>query len=1175
MTRKVYALFVGIDEYTAPVRPLNGCVNDVSRMRTLFEERITGAQDEFVPMTLANGDASRGNIIAAFREHLGQAGAEDVALFYYSGHGSQEPAPPEFWHLEPDRLNETLVCVDSRLPGGWDLADKELSQLIAEVAASGAHVAVILDCCHSGSGTRDALDDVEAGVSVRLQSTDRRTRPIDSYILSQEQADVLFGDKTGQGGANWIALPQGRHILMAACSDDETAKETYLGGERRGVFSYFLQDTLEGATGALTYRNLFKRIQTLVPTRVQRQTPVIEATDVQDLEQPFLGGAIPEREPFFTLRYQDHRWVIDGGAVHGIIAPIGAEKTVLAVFPSDVVLDQLSSLQEAVGEAQVDFVLTSESEVTVTTRDGSPLSKTEVYQAVVVAQPLPPLLVAFEGDGEALELVRNALASAGPGAQPSLLVREGSLEEAEYRLRAMPAPVEDGGKAVYRISRKADAYPLAVDTEGFDPGSAVIVVRRLEHVARWQKIADLTNKSSSIREDAISLEFFHVGQDDEPVPVGAGEELRFEYRPPYGLRDYPRLQMKLTNTSDQTYYCMLLDLAQDYSVYTGLLPEGIIRLQPGEEAWATVKDRRGRLHTAIPVTIPDELYQQGITRIRDIIKLIVSTDKSDASLLAMGSLPVTADRSVTRSLPAQMSTLNRLMERVHTRGVGLFPEDDEPYSDWRTLEFSSVIVRPLQAQEVAQPGSTTTLADGVTLSAHPQLKAQVRLGALNTAARDLGNLLTPALFRDHPDVFLPLEFTASRGGEPGLAVLELDGVADHTVVSAQYPLVLTVDGALAEKESILPYAYDGDFFLPLGYARSVDGHTEIRLEHLPAPTSAGQRDLKGSIKIMFQKIAADVVGLDYDYPQLAVATVADDGTVTYEAAPSQVRQQVDGARRILLYIHGLFGDTEGMVASAVAAGVDDAGLTKLAQHYDLILAFDYESINTPIEETAIHLKQRLGAVGLGPNHGKTLHLVAQSLGGLAARWYVEREGGNQVVQHLVTLGAPHKGTPWPKIHDWASTLLVLGLNGLSSVVWPVKIAATLIKATEAVDVTADQIGPNSTFIKLLAAASDPGIAITALAGNTSIPSAATQVQAGEADSRLALLLTRLEQMRLLEKAAGLAFFGRPNDMAVSVDSALGLPAGHSSVTTAEIACDHMSFFNTSDSLQRLADALRS
>ena len=47
------------------------------------------------------------------------------------------------------------MCFDSRSPGSWDLADKEIAKLIGDVAAKGPHVAVILDCCHSGSGTRE------------------------------------------------------------------------------------------------------------------------------------------------------------------------------------------------------------------------------------------------------------------------------------------------------------------------------------------------------------------------------------------------------------------------------------------------------------------------------------------------------------------------------------------------------------------------------------------------------------------------------------------------------------------------------------------------------------------------------------------------------------------------------------------------------------------------------------------------------------------------------------------------------------------------------------------------------------------------------------------------------------------------------------------------------------
>jgi uncharacterized caspase-like protein len=109
------------------------------------------------------------------------AGPGETALFYYSGHGSQEPALPEHAELEPDGLNETLVLHDSRSVDGYDLADKELAQLVAEASATGAHVLVVLDCCHSGSGTRAALED---GLTIRRAPTDTRLRPAQSYLAT-------------------------------------------------------------------------------------------------------------------------------------------------------------------------------------------------------------------------------------------------------------------------------------------------------------------------------------------------------------------------------------------------------------------------------------------------------------------------------------------------------------------------------------------------------------------------------------------------------------------------------------------------------------------------------------------------------------------------------------------------------------------------------------------------------------------------------------------------------------------------------------------------------------------------------------------------------------------------------------------------------------------------------
>ncbi|MBC6477926.1 MAG: caspase family protein [Hormoscilla sp. GM7CHS1pb] len=111
--------------------PLSGCVNDITAVEEYLRDRIPETRLQLVK--LIDAETTRQKIIDGFTTHLCQAGSEDVALFYYAGHGSQGCAPEEHWNMEPDRLNETIICWDSRTEGVWDLADKELAYLIDKV----------------------------------------------------------------------------------------------------------------------------------------------------------------------------------------------------------------------------------------------------------------------------------------------------------------------------------------------------------------------------------------------------------------------------------------------------------------------------------------------------------------------------------------------------------------------------------------------------------------------------------------------------------------------------------------------------------------------------------------------------------------------------------------------------------------------------------------------------------------------------------------------------------------------------------------------------------------------------------------------------------------------------------------------------------------------------------
>jgi pimeloyl-ACP methyl ester carboxylesterase len=422
----------------------------------------------------------------------------------------------------------------------------------------------------------------------------------------------------------------------------------------------------------------------------------------------------------------------------------------------------------------------------------------------------------------------------------------------------------------------------------------------------------------------------------------------------------------------------------------------------------------------------------------------------------------------------------------------------------------------------------------------------------------LGNKIVPPILREDPKVIRPFQFTTSRGTDPGLSVLELSDVVDYEVVTPDAPLKLLVDAPLADNEYLLPVGYDGEFFLPLGRGKpTVDGKTEIELERLPAPVSQGERSLQGSIRIFFQKVIGKYFGREFKYPILAVAEVGEDKKVTYKRDEAEVKQQVAQAKRIALYIHGIIGDTESLVSTikqpVLQADGQERSISKL---YDLVLTFDYENLNTTIEQNAQHLKRRLRDVGLSENHGKELHIIAHSMGGLVSRWFIEREGGNKVVQHLIMLGTPNAGSPWSVVEDWVRLTLGIALNGLSLVAWPAKVVAMLMGTLEKnIRVALDQMNPASDFLNSLTASDDPGIPYSIIAGNTSIIPAALE-QEVERKS----ILERL-QKRLFKKVVEFPFFGAPNDIAVKVDSITNIPTGRKqSPNIQEVPCDHLSYF---------------
>ncbi len=633
MTRNIYAVLVGIDEYApaSGVSSLQGCVQDINAIQEYLEDRIPAAQLHLFP-PLLNERATRSAVIGAFREHLCQAGSEDTVLFYYAGHGSQEDIPEDFWVIEPDRLNETLVCYDSRADKGVDLADKELAMLIGEVSQKNPHIVLILDCCHSGSGTRNSLQKMGER---RLPKANYK-RSMDSYLFSASAIESLKPTTRSpeQHPAGW-SFPQGRHVLLSACRDHETAKEYPAeNGQRRGAFSRFLLAALQQANGNLSYRDLYQQTNALVRSNVAAQSPQMEATVTADLDLPFLGtGAIAPRENYFTVSHQvDVGWVMNGGAVHGIAAPVGEEKTLLALFPFSWTAQKSGDdvpPAKPVGEAAVTTVYPQRSQLESSFLHG--LDPQTVLKAVVIAQPLPPMGVrmtmATPEDRVGLDLVRQAIAVAGVGGVPSLYIAEEEEPNRErFRLWAK--------NGEYVVTRPTDDRSLITQLRGYTQANAAETIRNLEHIARWLKVVELQSPSSSqIPPDALKIQIMEATGDLENAREITEPQIRLNYQYNSDQQKWqePGFRIKLTNQSSATLFCALFDLTEQFQVDSSILVGGTIRLSPNESAW--VNDGK-----PIFGVVPKERWKQGITECKDILKVIACTTDFDATMMAQGEL---------------------------------------------------------------------------------------------------------------------------------------------------------------------------------------------------------------------------------------------------------------------------------------------------------------------------------------------------------------------------------------------------------------------------------------------------------------------------------------------------------------------------------------------------------
>jgi hypothetical protein len=284
------AVLIGIDQYEDPaINDLSGCVNDVNSMAAVLGECY-----QFEPAGLTRltdpGDTTRKKILDALTRLVDETGPGDVAVIYYSGHGSQAPDTDRD---EEDKWDETIVPSDSGRSENrevLDIIDDELHSYMAALAQRTSYATFIFDSCHSGSIDRDLI---RPGT---VQALKESARPVPRATLPSRKPLAVpprpFPGAESEAGAPMSAsglIRQGDYLLIAGCHDDEVSLEADFD-EPHGLLTNYLAAELRTGAAA-TMKAILAKVGAEVEEEARRrekcQRPVFEGPQALLAATPF------------------------------------------------------------------------------------------------------------------------------------------------------------------------------------------------------------------------------------------------------------------------------------------------------------------------------------------------------------------------------------------------------------------------------------------------------------------------------------------------------------------------------------------------------------------------------------------------------------------------------------------------------------------------------------------------------------------------------------------------------------------------------------------------------------------------------------------------------------------------------------------------------------------------
>lgn len=481
-SRKLYALLVGVNEYARPLIPsLKGTHKDVDNVKNYLEETYEDTF-ELEMKVLKDGAATRGNVIKGLEQHLGKAGEEDIAFFFFAGHGSWTTENEAIKTSDITEIEKTLICHDSRTSKKYDLAENELLVLLDYIGRNKADIIVMIDACHSMEF------ESHSGQSIRSFDGIEQARKVEHYLYDATvSANKFYYYKEILKHKKIKNIPKPTYVGFYACNTTEYAEENDKGG-------WFTQGLIDGLKSNKTPQTYFQAYNAILSEMIDypvAQTPFFEAYNGFNVNRIFVSGEASNQK---TKRFKVSKdktknvYNIQFGAQLGF--PLDLKRNI------SFNLYEEKESTEVLGKGEVQFIGMKNSPIHLSLPT---MKYADAYWAELLDFTIQPMLIGFIGAQKDLETLNKGLDKQDIG--QVLFVENAS--RCPFYLKW-----EEAGLAYRLYEKDRPVFILEFEQESIsNEGLLGLLIATLEQLHQWHSSIALSNPKSAIVSKDIVLSF--------------------------------------------------------------------------------------------------------------------------------------------------------------------------------------------------------------------------------------------------------------------------------------------------------------------------------------------------------------------------------------------------------------------------------------------------------------------------------------------------------------------------------------------------------------------------------------------------------------------------------------------------------------------------------------------